>query len=648
MSEKRTSKRRRSEQVQSKKVHPEALVLPQDVSNDALTRPPFNADVFLKQAPEVPGVYCMQGEKGHILYVGKAKNLKKRLASYFRDSVSALKTKALVKKIVAVDVTVTANEVEALLLEQSWIKKYKPPYNILLRDDKSYPYIHLSSHAYPRLSLHRGARKQAGQTFGPYPSAGAARESLKVLQKLFKVRQCEDSYFSNRIRPCLQYQINRCKAPCVGYVEEKDYSEDVHLSMQFLQGKSQDVIRELVDKMDQSVVEMDYEQAALYRDQIKGLQQVQASQVVDIEGGDVDVVGLAVKSGVNCIEVLFIRRGALLGHRHFFTASYLGESSKDILSAFMSQFYISHSDKRDYPQEILLSEMVDDKASLGSLISERSGNQVQITASTRGERKRWKMLAERNAEQALSRHLADKNTLLQRFQSLQSALSLSTLPSRLECFDISHTQGEGTVASCVVFNQEGAVSSDYRRFNIKGITPGDDYAALKQAVERRYRKLSENGCDADHQSLWPDVIFIDGGKGQVNAVIEVMESLKISLPVYGVTKGEGRKPGLDTIINANSHEKFHFDKSHPGLLLVQQIRDEAHRFALTGHRARRMKSRTTSSLEGIAGVGPKRRSALIKFFGGLQGVKQADVLDLMKVQGISRQLAEDIYHMLHG
>lgn len=610
----------------------------------------FDYEALLKQTPELPGVYCMLGHNQHILYVGKAKNIKKRLGSYFRKTVSAVKTQALVKKIIAVDLTVTANETEALLLEQTLIKKHRPPYNILLRDDKSYPYIYLSSHTYSRLSLHRGKRKATGKTFGPYPGAGSARKSLKVLQKLFKVRQCEDSYFANRKRPCLQYQINRCKAPCVGYVSREEYAEDVTLSQRFLQGKSQEVIQALISKMDQAAASMEYEHAAVYRDQIQGLQQIQTTQMVDVKGGDIDVIGIVAQAGIHCVEVLFIRNGSLLGHRHFITDAHLEESLGEVLGAFLSQFYISHADRRDYPKEIILPESVSEQDSLLPLINEHAGYKVQLKVPKRGERQRWNTLAGRNAEQALMRYLADKKTLLQRFKSLKEGLLLSGIPERIECFDISHMQGEGTVASCVVFDQTGMVSSDYRRFNITGITPGDDYAALKQAVERRYRRFSAESKvhSTEDEYVKPDVILIDGGKGQINAVTETMQALAISLPIFGVAKGEGRKPGLETIINAKTYEEFHFDKSHPGLLLIQQIRDEAHRFALTGHRARRAKVRTTSTLENISGVGPKRRSALIKFFGGLQGIKQADVADLMKVQGISRQLAEEIYQVLHG
>lgn len=614
----------------------------------------FNAKTFLKNTPTEAGVYCMRGAQGQWLYVGKAKNLRQRLSSYFNDTGYATKTRALVSKIADIEIIVTTNETEALLLEQTLIKKHKPVYNILLRDDKSYPYICLSDHKFPQLFLYRGKRKKTGKVFGPYPGAGAARESLKILQKVFKVRQCDDSYFANRKRPCLQYQINRCKAPCVGYITAQEYQRDVNHSEKFLQGKSQALIRELIDQMDKAAASMEYEQATIYRDQIRDLQKLQVSQMVDLNEGDVDVIGLATKSGTSCIEVLFIRKGSLLGNRHFITTFRLDESPEEILSSFLSQFYISHASRRDFPKEILSDGNLPDAQNLQMLINRFCKHKVhirQLKDNRHEQYKRWLMMATKNAQQALNSHLVSKQTLLQRFSQLKEGLSLSSLPERIECFDISHTHGEGTVASCVVFDQSGPLLHLYRRFNIKDITPGDDYAALRQAVERRYTIYSdqnarEQTAGSDENKL-PDLLLIDGGSGQINVVTAVLNTLKIALSVYGVAKGEERKPGLESIIDATTHKVYHFDKNHAGFLLIQQIRDEAHRFALSSHRMRRDKAKKTSFLEKIEAIGPKRRATLIKFFGGLQGVKQASIADITKVRGISQKLAEKIYRSLH-
>ncbi len=603
----------------------------------------FNATLFLKHTPELPGVYCMLDKNKNILYVGKANHLKKRLTSYFQKSAVNSKVQVMVNKIASVDLTVTANETEALLLEQTLIKKHLPLYNILLRDDKSYPYIYLSPHAYPGLYLYRGRKKKHGVIFGPYPNAGAARESLKVLQKLFKVRQCKDSYFSNRTRPCLQYQIDRCKAPCVGYVDNEEYQEDVAHSVKFLKGRGQEVIKILTKKMDASATSMNYEEAIVYRNQIQDMQRMQATQAVDITAGNVDVIGICVMSGKLCVEVLFFRQGALQGHRYFISNLKLQESTEMIISTFLEQFYVLHVGKCDYPKEILIPCVLQETKTINEVINRQAGLKVVIKTDVRGDRKRWQAMAEQNAKQKLEQHLSNKNSVLQRLISLQQGLELEAMPERIECFDISHTQGEGTVASCVVFNQEGAVSSEYRRFNIKEITPGDDYAAMKQAVKRRYQKFSPNEEYVSENKKLPDLLLIDGGKGQINTVLQALITLELTIPVYGVAKGEGRKAGLETIINAVNGKSYQFEKNHPGFLLVQQVRDEAHRFAIAGHRARRLKARTTSVLESIEGIGAKKRSALMRYFGGLQGIKQAGIDDLVKVRGISHQLAEEIY-----
>ena len=603
----------------------------------------FNFDAFLKHTPKKPGVYCMKDQNEKVLYVGKSKCLKKRLTSYFRDGTLARKTQALVKKIASIDCIVTANETEALLLEQTLIKKHKAPYNILLRDDKSYPYICLSAHSYPQLLLSRSKRNTKQHFFGPYPNAKAARESLKILQKIFKVRQCDDSYFSNRRRPCLQYQINRCKAPCVRYVSEEAYAEDVKHSVQFLKGKSQVLIQMLVQKMDEASDVTAYERAAAYRDQIQELQKTQSHQTVDLGAGSVDAVGIVIKDNKSCIDIVMIRGGQVLGHQHFSLPIPWERRVCEVLSTFLSQFYISHYEKRNFPKEILIPVKIEECKNLEQAIQKIAKKKVQIKYNVREQRTHWLRMAENNAAQALARDLSEKVNMLQRFQALQAGLGLDALPERIECFDVSHMQGEGTVASCVVFNHEGPVLSAYRRFNIKNITPGDDYAALKQVMNRRYRRLlagDDSGC--------PEVILIDGGHGQLSAVMEVIHCVSASLHIFGISKGQERKSGREIIINAKTAMVHYFDFHHPGFLLMQHIRDEAHRFALLGHRAKRDKTRTTSALEKIEGVGVKRRAALIKFFGGLQGVYEATVDDLIKVEGIHRKLAEAIYGVLHA
>ncbi len=607
---------------------------------------PFDPSVFLKHATHQAGVYVMHDRTGCILYVGKAKNIKKRLSSYFNGSDLAIKTKMLVQKIASIEITVTTNETEALLLEQTLIKKHKPTYNICLRDDKSYPFICISSHTYPQISLYRG-KKRTQSLYGPYPSASAAKESLRVLQKIFKVRQCTDHYFSNRSRPCLQYQINRCKAPCVKYISEADYAADVELSVQFLKGKSQAVFQTLIKKMDEASERTAFEEAARYRDQIKELQVIQKKQSVDKFSGDVDVLGLEKQAGIYSIVVLFIRSGVLLGHRHFMPIIYWEETDQDILSSFMSQFYVSYSENRDYPKEIVLPYAVGDISMLSQTISVLAKHQVSIKFTLRGDRSRWHDIARDNAKEYLNQYVANQQNMREKFQSLTEGLNLLAMPNRIECFDISHLNGTETVASCVIFNQEGALFKEYRRFEINDITPGDDYAALKQAVLKRYEPMLR-AEKAGKKPCWPDLVFIDGGKGQLSAVMPVLKSLKANWCVYGVAKGENRQAGLETIINAKNNTGYQFQSNHLGFLLIQHIRNEAHRFALTGHRKQRNKKMTRSILEEVPGIGLKKRNELIKFFGGLQGLKIAEISDLMKVRGISRQLAEKIFCLLHN
>ncbi|MBE8215318.1 MAG: excinuclease ABC subunit UvrC [Endozoicomonadaceae bacterium] len=608
----------------------------------------FDAKYFLKQATQSPGVYVMHDSAMRILYVGKAKNLKKRLSSYFNDSGLAIKTQVLVKKIATIELTVTINETEALLLEQTLIKQYKPTYNICLRDDKSYPFILISSHQYPKLTLYRG-KKRKNSLYGPYPSAYAAKESLKVLQKLFKVRQCSDHYFATRNRPCLQYQINRCKAPCVSYISKEDYAVDVDLSKQFLQGKSQHVFQVLMQKMNDASKKMDFEVAAKYRDQIKELQRMQKTQAVYQSSGhlDVDVIGLIVQAGIYSIAVLFIRSGALLGHRYFMPTSHWAATDEEVLLSFLSQFYISYADNRDYPKEIVLPFSVDQQALISKTIAGFSKHRIIIKTALQGDRVRWREIAQENAKQHVERYLANQHTMHHQLIALTAGLTLSKTPKQIECFDVSHLNGEETVASCVCFNQEGPDLKSYRRFIIRNITAGDDYAALKQAISRRYAQFEEMNDEAVRLQKIPDIIFIDGGKGQLSAIMPILETCNITCHVYGIVKGEGRKAGLETIIDARNGNQYQFEPNHLGFLLIQHIRNEAHRFALTGHKKRRDKKRNRSVLESVPGVGLKKRNALIQFFGGLQGLKSAEISDLLKVKGISRQIAENIFHLLH-
>ncbi|MBL1274456.1 MAG: excinuclease ABC subunit UvrC [Ectothiorhodospiraceae bacterium] len=603
----------------------------------------FDAKEYLKTLTSRPGVYRMLDANGGVLYVGKAKNLKKRVASYFHRSGLAPKTRALVAQIRGVEVTVTHTEGEALLLENNLIKDLKPRYNILLRDDKSYPYIFLSdTKAYPRLSYHRGAKRAKGRYFGPYPSAGSVRESLSLLQKLFRVRQCDDSFFSNRTRPCLQYQIKRCTGPCVGLISEAQYREDVRRTTLFLEGKSSTVINELVAQMEQAAEAQAFEEAAQHRDLIANLRRVQESQYVTGEGGDLDVIAAVTGGGLACVQVFFVRDGRNLGNKSFFPRHTDGAEADEVLSAFIAQYYLVGHAGRTVPSEILINHALDDRALLESVLADESGRKVQISHKLRGERSRWVEMAVTNAENSLNTQIATKSTVLRRFDALQEVLQLDSPPQRLECFDISHTMGEATVASCVVLDTTGPVKSDYRRFNIEGIIPGDDYAAMHQALLRRYTRLKKG------EGKLPDILFIDGGKGQLSEAEAVMEELQITgVTLIGVSKGPSRRPGQEQLILASTQTPRVLPADSPALHLIQQIRDEAHRFAITGHRQRRAKARTTSILEGIDGLGPKRRQTLLKQFGGLQEVARAGVEDLARVPGISKQLAQRVYDVLH-
>jgi len=585
----------------------------------------------------------MLGEEGEVLYVGKAKNLKNRVSNYFRSTALDRKTIALVNRIHEVEITVTSSETEALLLEQSLIKELKPPYNIVFRDDKSYPFIYLSSEdKYPRLAFHRGTQNKKGRYFGPFPSAYSVRDSLNILQKIFQVRQCEDTFFRNRTRPCLQYQIKRCSGPCCDLISEEDYADDVAHAAMFLEGKSGAVMDDYANKMEQASADLKFERAANYRDQITHLRRIQEQQYVVGKEGDIDVIVAVLSPGGVCVLVMYIRGGRLLGNKTYFPSTKLDEDTGQLLTAFIPQFYLSDRGSREIPKEIIVNAKLEDKNLIEAALAAKSGRKVSLADSVRSQRKRWIELAVTNAEQSLGSHLSNRNNLNQRFESLQKALELDAPPQRLECFDISHSAGEATVASCVVFDQNGPVKSDYRRFNIDGITPGDDYAAMAQALKRRYTRIKKG------EGQLPDILFVDGGKGQLSEAEKILEELQIiDMTVIGVAKGPTRKAGLENLIISDGRE-IDLSSDDPGLHLIQHIRDESHRFAITAHRNRRGRKRTTSILEGIDGVGPKRRRALLRYFGSAKQVGEASAKQLAKVEGISTTLAEQIYATLHN
>lgn len=601
---------------------------------------PADREELLRTLPTLPGVYRMLDTDGEVLYVGKARNLRSRVTSYFGKSGASPKTRRLVEQVARVAITVTRTEDEALLLENNLIKKSRPRYNVLLRDDKSYPYIRLTSDdAFPRLSFYRGARREPGRYFGPYPSAGAVRAALNQLQRLFRIRQCEDAFFRNRTRPCLQYQIQRCTAPCVGLVDEDAYREDVRHAVMFLEGKNLEVIDELAARMDHAAEKLDYEQAAYYRDQITGLRRVVEQQAISGDDGDSDVIAARVRGGTGCVVVIVIRGGHVLGDKTFFPRHPPEADAVDLLGAFLPQYYLG----RDVPPDITINERPEDLELIREVLEADAGHRVTIHARARGERARRVQIAVANADHALAAHHASRASLLQRFTELQDALCLEQLPERLECFDISHTLGEATVASCVVFDRNGPLKSDYRRFNIEDVTPGDDYAAMRQALSRRYMKIKKG------EGRLPDVLFIDGGKGQLRQAADVLEELQIDgVTLVGVAKGPGRKAGAEALYLCGRRDAVRLAPDSPALQLVLQIRDEAHRFALTGHRGRRAKARNRSPLEDIPGIGAAKRRTLLRQFGGLQGIARAGVDDLARVPGISAELARRIYETFHG
>ena len=600
----------------------------------------FDPRVFAGSLTQRPGTYQMLDDGGRVIYVGKARNLRRRVASYFGGRPLDAKTMAMVARIADIRVTVTGTEADALMLEYNLIKRHKPRFNVVLRDDKSYPYIRVrTDKEFPQVSFYRGSRRAAGRLFGPYPSAGSVRETLNQIQKLFQVRQCEDSYFSHRRRPCLQYQIQRCTAPCVGLVSAQDYQRDMEHAMMFLQGRSEAITKVLVKRMEDAAGQLNFERAAQYRDQIAKLKTVEAQQLVTRSRGDLDAIGLVSDGGVNCVAVMSFRGGRLLGSRSHFPRAADGTTLREIMRGFLLQYY----GRREPPHEIVTSHPVSDAVALAELFAGRAGRKVRIKHRVRGDRASWVEMVLTNAAHSASARKKSGAVIARQFKALADCLELNEIPQRLACFDVSHTGGESAVASCVVFGPEGPLKSEYRRFNIAGITGGDDYAAMTQALQRWGARLSSA------EAIVPDAVFIDGGRGQLGAAAAAVDELRSGgMRLVAVAKGPGRHPGRERLYVESRRAPLKLPPTSPALFLVQQLRDEAHRFAVAGHRARRRRRRTASPLEGIPGVGPKRRRELLRQFGGLQAVTRAGVDDLARVKGISRRLAKLIYEHVHS
>lgn len=586
----------------------------------------------------------MLDDAGRVLYVGKAKNLRSRVASYFRTQSLSVKNASLMKRVADMQVTVTGSETEALLLEQNLIKSQKPPYNILLRDDKSYPFIFLTdADSFPAIGKHRGARKKSVSYFGPFPSGSAVRETLNLLQKSFRVRQCDDSYFRNRSRPCLQYQINRCSGPCVDLISPEAYAEDVRHTRMFLEGKSRQIIQELQKEMDSASQQLEFERAAVLRDQLVHLRRIQEQQHVAGKTGDVDVIAGLVKPIGFCVQLLFIRGGRILGSKTYYPKVNMVASLEELLSGFIPQFYLASGSQHQVPKEIITNHPLENQEVIVQALQMAAGHRVKISQKVRGERAHWLKMAVNNADQNLLGHHAGKLDYQGRLLALQEVLSLDHVPQRMECFDVSHSSGEATVASCVVFDAGGPLSSDYRRFNVRDVKAGDDYAAMAQVIKRRYKRLKKG------EAKLPDILFIDGGKGQLRMAEDVLADLEIEgVMLVGVAKGSTRKPGLESLFVAGHGGEIVLTAESPALHLIQHIRDEAHRFAISGHRHNRGKKRSSSPLEKIPGIGPKRRRELLRFFGGLQEIESASAEEIARVPSISKAMAEDIYASLHN
>ena len=603
------------------------------------TPPPFDAKGFVDSLPARPGVYRMLDAQGTILYVGKARNLKSRVGSYFQPSNVQPKVQALVAKTASMEVTITNSDTEALLLEFNLIKKHRPRFNVVLRDDKSFPYLHLeTNHEFARLNFYRGARKEAGRFFGPYPSAGAVRETLGQLQKLFRLRNCDDLYFSNRSRPCLQYQIERCTAPCVGLISKEDYARDVQSAIKVLEGRNDEAQVELARRMETAAEQLNFEEAARVRDQLKHLKVIQAQQIVNADiDHDADVIAIASAHGEYAVALMFVRGGRSLGSTNFFPKAPLAELA-EVLEAFVAQYYL----ERESPPEIIVEHDFDGMHVLESTLAERVGHKVRIASQVRGIRARWLEMMHNNAEQALKMRALARSSIVSSLEELRDAFDLDEVPQRLECFDISHTGGTETVASCVVFGPEGPMKSEYRRFNIAGIQPGDDYAAMNQALTRRYKRVRDGEVTA------PDVLLIDGGKGQLSEAAKALEELGVGgIRLIGVAKGADRRPGQEQLFTLDQVTPTLLPPDSSALHLIQRVRDEAHRFAITGHRRRRAKRHSQSILETIPGLGPVKRRELLKQFGGMQGILRAGVDDFVQIRGLGRELAEAIYEHLH-
>lgn len=597
----------------------------------------FDGKAFVRQLTPAPGVYRMLAADGSVLYVGKAASLKKRVASYFLKEQPSRRIALMVAQIAGIEVTITRTESEALILENQLIKSLRPRYNVLLRDDKSYPHIVLTDETWPRLAYQRGPRSVPGRYFGPFTSSGAVRETLDLMFKLFKLRSCEDSVFRNRSRPCLQHQIGRCSAPCVGLVPTREYDATVRRAALFLEGRSTELVDELGQAMEAASARLEFEQAALLRDQIAAIRRIQARQYVEGEQVEMDVLACVLDRGQACVLLMAFRNGYNQGTRSFFPKANGAESCEEVLGAFVAQHYLEHRP----PREIVLSHAIADQVLLQEVLASQAGRKVEIKSSVRGERARYLDIASQNAALALGTELASSASQRARLQSLQELLGLAQTPARIECFDISHTMGEATVASCVVFDAEGPVRGQYRRYNISGIEPGDDYAAMHQALERRFRRGMEDG-------VLPDLLLIDGGAGQLAQARSVLETLGVTgVAMVGVAKGEARRAGHEALVFPDGRE-IRPGAASPGLQLVQQVRDEAHRFAITGHRGKRQKTRETSRLEDIPGIGPRRRGALLKHFGGLAGLREAGVEEIARAEGVSAALAQRIYDALHG
>lgn len=603
--------------------------------------PPGGFDVsgFLRQLTGRPGVYRMLGADGSILYVGKARNLKRRVASYFKRSTVGAKTQAMVAQVVRVEVTVTRTEDEALLLESNLIKTHQPRYNVVFRDDKSYPFLFLSgNHAFPRLAFHRGAQRTAGRYFGPYPNAGAVREMQDSLHKLFRIRSCDDSFFANRSRPCLQYQIKRCTAPCVDLITTEDYRRDVEDATNLLDGKAEEVMQDLVRRMEQAAATLEFEQAARYREQISTIRRLQEQPLQAGTTTDCDVIVGNIREGTGCVVIISIRNRMNFGHRSFFPRVPAGADAAELLSAFIGQHYLNQPP----PREILLSQDLPERKLLEQALGSRAGRRVKLISRPRGPRQRLLQIAQATLQQALGDRLASHASTEERLQAMQVALQLETLPHHIECFDISHTRGERAVASCVVFVDGQPEKSSYRIFNIDGIEPGDDYAALRQAIGRRFARLKKG------EGRMPDVLLIDGGVGQLTQGMSALQELQIeSVRMVAVAKGPSRKPGLEQLLLPGRKQALTLSPDSPALHLIQQIRDEAHRFAISGHRRQRDKARTRSVLDDIRGLGPSRRQKLLKTFGGTRQLARASIDELVRVEGISATLAQKIYDHFH-